>query len=178
MRSVLQSTLIGSLVVACSCICSLPAFAQSGTVTEGDDNEPLNPNQCSVVVRTLKGYDRGNDRISEEHQIKGELVDLKGQIENLPFGHFELIDAKTQIVNKNETGLFALKCALGKDHLVQVTPLGLDGIKSIVQVKWTGPAQENMVNSKMGITNGRTIMLGTEHQQERCTLISLKVTCH
>ena len=129
---------------------------------------------CSITIRSIKGVEHSDDR---SDAIDGRFSDIKDQLENLPFAHFEPIDAVSDKTNFEQEAHLNLRCAMGNLHKLSITPHGLSDEKIDTTISWTAPNGEIMVASRMKFPNGQSMVLGTEHPKETCTIMVIKVDC-
>lgn len=132
---------------------------------------------CSIVVKTIKGLDRSEDRSDAENAIDSSFSDIKDQLKDLPFARFQQIDLIQKETDFETLLHFTPRCAMGNLHQVDITPHALCEDKVDVTINWVAPTGETMVDSRIKFPNGQSIILGTEHPKQTCTIMVVKVDC-
>lgn len=135
--------------------------------------------KCTVTTRLIEAK-RGKPKAAHgmEQEERDQLTALP-----LPYGRYQTL---TQ--NKIETALgqkisFNLAEIKGKEYVVSVTPHSFSENKVHYTFEWKAPGDQSVVATRLGVENGRSVMLGTEVSQEgkkkgsRCLVVGVKVRC-
>ena len=127
---------------------SLPALA--------DDNA-LHA-KCEIQVRLIKA-ERGEGKNAppslgeEEHS----------QLRQLPFGGYQTVSQKTATTSSFVPVTLELETGKASEKFqVSVTPHSLADNKVHYSLEWTAPGAKSVVATRLGVENGRSVMLGTD----------------
>jgi L-fucose isomerase, second N-terminal domain len=133
---------------------------------------------CRVSVRMIKGSRKAEGFAGKEMKTKQYLHDVKPHLKSLPYGKYKVVDSGKQIVQMRESGHFVLTGYQEQKHSVDIMPISRMKPNLVqVMVDWTGPKQEQLLSTKVKLTNGKSMVVGTENTKDVSTLICVTVDC-
>jgi hypothetical protein len=133
---------------------------------------------CLVSVRIIKASRKAESFAGKEMKTKKYLRDVKPHLNSLPYGEYKVIDSGKQTVNMSQSGHFVLTGYRKQKHLVDIMPIARMKPELVqIMVDWTGPKQEQFLSTKVKLTNGKSMVVGTENTEDVSTLICVTVDC-
>lgn len=153
-----------------------PAPSPAGQ-DEYHEKEALQPGQCEVTVRVIKGS--GRSAISAEQELEtGEFIsDVKHQLQPLPFQSYKVIDSairRFEIGTSEDISVFTSR---DTRHVLRILPQWAAGERVQVQVDWSGPQGENLLSTKVSVVRGKNVVVGTDEDENSSTIMCIKVDC-
>ncbi len=202
MRFLISSVFLAPVVIL------LTGMAHAETPTPAADPAPkvkASGARCEVAARLVeaKHKHRGKpDKKNVADPSEKESEEEREQLKTLPYGSFETLSVQRSEVAIGETGTLELPQRGGAPFRVKVTPHSFADNKVHYTVQWTTPVEtsgtlrqtqgeaagrstekrgeESVVATRLGVENGRSIMLGTdtlEGPKKRCLVVGIKVRC-
>lgn len=152
----------------------------SGSGAEKHGEELLNDSSavdCVVEVRAIKAFQRGADFRAKRLQTGRMLVDVKSQLEPLPFKRYQVLESFLKRVSLNEQVSFDLIGAEGEANYLVVRPESLFGNRVQVMVNWKDEAGADLLSTELKVINNQNVVLGTDRAEDRSTILSIKLSC-
>lgn len=148
--------------------------------------------KCEINVRLVQAiYGNKAKSVESKNNVNPSLTaDEHQQLEGLPFGSYYTLDMKTAKTSSFTPVVFELLAgdAKAKEFFtVTVTPNSLADNKVHYTLEWSTPNEKSMVATRLGVENGRSVMVGADLSAElgkkksknsRCFIVGVKVTCH
>ena len=153
--------------------------------------------KCQINVRLIKAVHGNVNKKSKKKAAEQAALssDENQQLEALPFGSYKTVDMKSADTSSFTPVSFELAAGDPKntEHFtVSVTPHSLADNKVHYTLEWSTPAEKSVVATRLGVENGRSVMIGAALSSElgskdlrkkktkdgRCFIIGVKVTCH
>lgn len=173
-------------------VCSLVVAVSLALVPGANAQENAVHAKCEINVRLVQAiHGRKTKGVNnKENQQKSLSADEHQQLESLPFGSYATLDIKTAKTSSFTPVVFDLLAGDSKNRetfTVTVTPNSLADNKVHYTLEWSTPAQKSVVATRLGVENGRSIMIGadlsselgsSEAKDRRCFIIGVKVSCH
>lgn len=108
----------------------------------------------------------------------GEFIaDLQEQLEPLPYAHFETISSERQQVPLHEKAIFRVQNAAKETNTVFVEVECVSDEGARLMIDWNGAEGGNILSTQSRLTNGKNWVVGTDHENNSSTIISIKVQC-
>jgi hypothetical protein len=139
---------------------------------------PAKDTRCAIDVRSLLGSVACEENSEKELRMGDFIADLKEQLEPLPYAHFETLSHERQQVPLHEKAIFRVTNAAKETNtvFVEVECVSEDGAKLLIE--WNGSEGASILSTQSRLTNGKNWVVGTDHENECATIISIKVQCH
>ena len=147
--------------------------------------------KCQINVRLIQaGHGNKGAKKNALDKTQSFSVDENQQLEDLPFGSYNTVEVKTAETSSFTPVSFELVSGEPKNNehfTVSVTPHSLADNKVHYTLEWSAPGEKSVVATRLGVENGRSIMIGADLSSElgkkktkdgRCFIIGVKVTCH
>lgn len=128
---------------------------------------------CDVLVRVLQGTDEGGGLAALPNTVAG---DVRAQLEPLPFTSYSVLDSRHQLMPLGHEARFSLSGHEGQRHQLRVVPHDFAENKVGVTVTWHGPANEELLSTKLRVANGKCVVLGTDGKNA-ATILAVKLEC-
>ncbi len=135
------------------------------------------PAACGVEVRVIKGAQRRGQYRFKRLETGNFLTDVKSQLQPLPYGSYKVLEAVEKEVRLGEQVDFQLTGATGDSQRLGVRPEKLLGKRVQTQINWEDAAGGPLLSTKLRMTNGETMVLGTENDAQSSTIVCIKVAC-
>lgn len=132
---------------------------------------------CLVEVRAIKAFQRGADFRAKRLQTGRMLVDVKSQLEPLPFKRYQVLQSFLKRVSLNDQVSFDLLGAEGETNYLIVRPESMFGNRVQVMVNWKDEAGADLLSSELKVINNQNVVLGTDRAEDRSTIVSIKLNC-
>ena len=130
-----------------------------------------------VDLRSLKGSKRAPENSNKSLETGQFISDIKDQLEPLPFSHYETLSHERQLIPLHEKGVIRLGAADKTDNkiFVDLDCINSDGAR--VLVDWQNDDGQSLLTTKLHLLNGKSWVIGTDHEDDSSTIISIKVDC-
>lgn len=103
--------------------------------------------------------------------VDKEISDLTPQLSKLPFTHFSLLESETERIPLKSKSLLRL---MSGDTLA-VRPLGFENGKYCVWFKWMDKAGVRIIDTRLHLEPGRSMLTGTDGSNDTGTIIAIDV---
>ena len=133
---------------------------------------------CAVTLRVVEGHNRVEESSLQEIRAGEALSDVGSQLQALPFKQFRLIGSKERSVPLGEEAVFNVVAANEESHSIHIVPEEVKHGKVGLSLNWFGPTGENMLDTKVAITNGQNMVFGADGSGEASSILCLKVSCN
>jgi len=149
--------------------------------------------KCQINVRLIQAVHEIESKKHKQKQAKSAeslSSDEHQQLEALPFGAYNTVDRKSAETSSFTPVSFELAAgdsAGNENFTVSVTPHSLADNKVHYTLEWSTPREQSVVATRLGVENGRSVMIGAALSSElgkkktkggRCFIIGVRVTCH
>lgn len=124
---------------------------------------------CDVELSFIKG----SSEEAKSDQIDATVLE---QLKNLPFTAYSLLKKEKQTLSFNQVSHFS-QGTEKEENKVAITPLKVEGEKVQALIEWTVPEGENILSSKIWLTNGGNMVFGADDGNARCTVINVAIKC-
>lgn len=125
---------------------------------------------CEIGLSLLEGSNKNKEQSQE---LESEILE---QLKGLPFSTFSLVKKESKKGDYNQVTEFDLVNCKGKNK-VTITPLKAEGDKVQALIDWSLVSGENILSSKMWLSNGGNMVFGTDHDDTTCTVINVFLKC-
>jgi hypothetical protein len=119
-----------------------------------------------VRIRSVTAHAGGS-----EFSIDPALQDIAGQLKELPFKTFKLVEERTGRFDMKSKG--TLKFASGDK--VQIRPLYEEDGKVCLWFRWTDSGGEQVLDTRLHVEPGTSILAGTESSNEKALVFAVGV---
>ena len=139
------------------------------------DHAPMG--HCMVDVRSLRGSEPAEENVAKQLEAGEFLADLRDQLQSLPYSHFDALSHERQKVPLHEKGVFRVLGANGDQNtvFVEIECIGHDGAR--IQIDWKDVEGSSLLSRQLSLVNGKNLVVGTDHADKVCPLMSVKVEC-
>lgn len=131
--------------------------------TRGEDFSTVaarSPGVCNVEVRMVEAS--GTSAGEGECSVPVNLSDVQNQLSALPFSDYRLVGAQGQDVLMQHEAKFAFSDPDSGMHALTITPQTSGEGKVELQMRWTGRKGETMLETKLRVENGKSVVFGTD----------------
>jgi len=145
-------------------------------VTAKADDHLAKP--CAVSVRLVEALKEGRT----EAEVNPEMPkDEASQLRGLPYGRFQTLSQKSFETPLGKVGVAELPRDKSSNFHIEVTPHSLVDGKVHYTLEWKAPGEESIVATKLGVENGRNVMIGGEvtckESGKRSLIVGVRVKC-
>ena len=133
--------------------------------------------RCAIDVRSLLGSEVAAENADKELRMGEFIADLKEQLEPLPYAHFETLSHERQQVPLHEKAIFRVRNAAKETNTVFVEVECVSDEGARLRIDWNGSEGASILSTQSRLTNGKNWVLGTDHENDMSTIISIRVNC-
>ncbi len=129
--------------------------------------------KVQVTVRLLQASDRSMLGFSSfmEHAIDPQLIDLKEQLNVLPFESFTVLNTqKISLPIKKKDSL-----ELANGHNLILKALSIDGNQVSLWLKWKDESGQCLLDTRMHFNSSEAMLAGTDHNIDSGLLLAVNV---
>jgi hypothetical protein len=142
--------------------------------------------KCQIRVRLIRAV---KEAVAKGKKVSADVPsDDSEQLQALPFGSYRTVDEKSAETSSFTPANFILSSgSQNKDFSVVVTPNSLADNKVHYTLEWKAPGEQSVVATRLGVENGRCVMIGADLSSEiksgkkvkndQCFIIGVNVTC-
>jgi hypothetical protein len=114
---------------------------------------------------------------AEAEEVSGFAPSMREQLSALPSAKYSPLETKSDNVTFGRKAMFSLRDPYGGMHQVEVTPLRSVSGKIHTLVHWRGPDNSSLLSTKLWITNGQNMLLGTQISKDMTLIVNVSVGC-
>lgn len=130
----------------------------------------------AVVEKSVTGATPSS--LSEESEYANAFAPgMREQLSALPSARYSPVETKKDRVTFGRKAMFSLRDPYGGMHQIEVTPLRTVSSKIHTLVFWKGPDNTTLLSTKLWITNGQNMLLGTEISEEMTLIVNVSIGC-
>jgi hypothetical protein len=130
---------------------------------------------CQVGVRLIEGISGVE---SSKVQLSRELEPVRAQLVGLPFQAYRVLGYQESLVAVDEEEAFDFLVSREKNFRVEVIPHRPGGQKVPFTVRWVdGSSGRRLVATRLRISNGSSVVLGTEDESSGSLLVAVTCSC-
>ncbi len=149
-----------------------PCFAAENEEVEKEAQKV----SCAVTVKAISGSARVASASGKALEAGKFLSDVKHQLEPLPFQRYRIVDSTERSVELGSRSEFNVFDD-GARHTLFIKPCEVVGRRVQVRVDWTGPEGNTLLSTKLGVVNGKNVVVGTDTSGDTSTIMSIKIDC-
>jgi len=144
--------------------------------------------KCQIDLRLVQAM---HESLGKNDTGASLSSDENEQLEGLPFGSYKTVDIKSAKTSSFTPVSFELAAEDENNKklqfIVSVNPHSLADNKVHYTLEWSTTGEKSVVATRLGVENGRSIMIGADLSSElgkkkaknsSCFIIGVKVTCH
>lgn len=159
--------LVIGMAVLAGLVCS-PVRASS------QEHEPAVNKNLIVQVRTIRAlgmFEEAEREKQGEQSIDEGIADLRPQLHRVNYSAYRLLEQREIVIapRKKET------ISLMGGHTLTVRPLGIDGDKICVWLKWRDKSGMEMLDTRMRFVAGESMLTGTEHSSDTGMILAISL---
>lgn len=130
---------------------------------------------CDVSLRVMRGQKSSGDTRVQE--IPKMLDDISGALKAVPYKNFNVLDTQKTRVRFESSATFMIPGADGEKQSVTIVPHKFVGKRVKTTVNWFNNAGDEILSTKLRIINSENMVVGTDHQGGRSTLVCVSINC-
>ena len=152
---------------------ALPLVIVCSPVIASAIGEPEPAQQVSIEITAVRAVQnlRGGSGDSKKREVGPDLASLSRRLKKLPYRQFHLLSKNEFVVPVNRR--FQLR--IGPGHRLTMNPISVTPEGIAIWLRWKDDAGEKVLDSRLRVQPGETILTGTDHTKESGLILAIRI---
>jgi len=147
----------------------------SAWTAKADQGDPADGNTIKLSIRTIhasdpSAVDSAKDVTEHVVRVDNDIRDLESKLSQLPFGNFQLVSTKEEIVTLKTRD--SLKLANG--HSLTFRPIYMDEKKVGLWLNWRDEEGDEILNTRVHFDATDSVLTGTDCSHDKGLILAIK----